>query len=87
MSSTTVHEERLRQGDAALYSLRRAAKLAGLPYSEVVPLWRAAGIVRTVLGRELVVWGDVTAWVRGRPYAAPRRTFVPPPGVTKVELP
>ena len=75
-------QARLAQGDAALFSLNRAAELLPLGDGEARAWLEARGLVRHVNGRPVVRWRDVLeALCDGAPPA------LVPPSTPPVNLP
>jgi len=62
MAISAVHKDRLRQAEAAVYSVREAARLLGWDGAEQ---WiRREALPVTVDGRERVIWGDILQRMR-----------------------
>jgi hypothetical protein len=71
-------ESRLKLGEAALFSLNRAAELLPFADGEARDWLEARGLVRHVNGRSVVRWRDVLeALDNGSPTPTPRRAPLP----------
>lgn len=57
----STHADRLILGNAAVLTIRTAARLIPLRDSDARKWLRASGLIRSLDGRELIVWGDVVA--------------------------
>ena len=82
MAAPDVREARLALGRAAVLPVSRAAALLPLRDSEAREAIEAAGIVRLLAGKRVVVWGDVldcvlTAEQEREPAPNPRPTRLP----------
>jgi hypothetical protein len=75
-------DSRLRLGEAALFSLNRAAELLPFADGEARAWLEARGLVRHVNGRSIVVWREVIEAL-GDPPSAP----VPSPAPKRAPLP
>jgi len=57
---------RLNLGEAACLAPTMAAQLYGARPADVLPAWRAAGIIfADPQGRPRIRWGDVLLWAQG----------------------
>ncbi len=55
----TAKEARLRQGEAAVLSVTEAARLIPGREADVRKWLRAQGLVRYLMGKPVVIWGDI----------------------------
>ncbi len=75
MSSSAVHQDRLAQGAAAVFTVREAARLLGWKGAEA---WiRRQGLAVRVDGVERVIWGDLLDRARERQEDQGRRVDAP----------
>jgi hypothetical protein len=78
MAKTKRGLDRLRQGEAAVYSVGEAARLLG--WTGAAEWLHAKGLVYVVDGRERVIWGDALDAIRGDDRARPRFESPKPQG-------
>lgn len=67
------HDQRLALGHAAVFSLMHAAELLPIADKEARAWLRRQGLVRRLLGKEVVIWGEVVDRLR-EASAAPEST-------------
>jgi hypothetical protein len=61
----TRSELRVQLGDAAVVTVHEAAKRLPITDSDAEQFLRERGLVRSLKGKEVVIWGDVLAALRG----------------------